>query len=76
VPGDAAHSKLVNQELKLIVRNEFAVMHVGVREVWNDRLLVIREPSSGVEISLDALEVESLTRLRHYTLRELLVEER
>lgn len=76
MPGDAAHSKLVNQELKLIVRNEFAVMHVGVREVWNDRLLVIREPSSGVEISLDALEVESLTRLRHYTLRELLVEER
>lgn len=49
----------------LQVRNEFAVVDIEVKQTYGGTLLFIRDIQTGASITLDALEVEALTRMRH-----------
>ena len=48
-----------------IIRNEFACVEVGRADTANGSRLLIRVPVTGARISLDALALVALTRLRH-----------
>jgi hypothetical protein len=54
-----------------IYQNEFAMVEVGRHETETGPRLHIRDLSSGNEIFLDPVELESLTRLRHVDLAPL-----
>jgi hypothetical protein len=47
------------------ISNEFAVVEVEVKPTYGGTLLFLRDLQTGASITLDALELESLTRLRH-----------
>lgn len=49
----------------LRVSNEFAFVDVEVQPAYGGTVLHIRDLQTGAFITLDALELESLTRLRH-----------
>lgn len=55
-----------------VLRNEFAVVEVEVRKRRGGSVLVIREPSTGDTVVLDALDAEALTRADRCLLRSLL----
>lgn len=48
-----------------IIRNELAYVEVGRADTANGSRLLIRVPGTGASISLDALALVALTRLRH-----------
>lgn len=47
------------------IRNEFAVVDLTIRESEGGSVLQVRDILRGTTITLDALELEALTRLRH-----------
>ena len=47
------------------IKNEFAIVDLHVQETYGGTLLQIRDIQRGTTITLDALELEALTRLRH-----------
>jgi hypothetical protein len=49
----------------LLLRNEFATVEVSLDETANGPRLLVRDLETGREALLDALEVESLTRMDH-----------
>jgi hypothetical protein len=55
------------------VRNEFAVVEVTVQERGGSTVLVIENATEDAAITLDALELEALTRAGHATLRGLIL---
>lgn len=54
------------------VRNEFAVVEVGVQARGGSTVLVIENATEDAAIVLDALELEALTRTGHDALRRLI----
>jgi hypothetical protein len=50
---------------RLLLRNEFATVEVSLDETANGPRLLIRDLETGRQACLDALEVESLTRMSH-----------
>jgi hypothetical protein len=48
-----------------IYRNEFAMVEVGRHETDSGPRLHIRDLTTGAEVYLDPLELESLTRWKH-----------
>jgi hypothetical protein len=50
---------------RLLLRNEFATVEVSLDETANGPRLLVRDLETGREALLDALEVESLTRMDH-----------
>jgi hypothetical protein len=65
----AGHERVLT---RAVVRNEFAVVEVTVREQAGSTVLVVDDATSGREVVLDALELEALTRTSHGTLRRLI----
>ena len=53
------------------VQNEFAAVDIEVIDVPSGRVLRIADARTGLEITLDALEIEALTRLRKADLEQL-----
>jgi hypothetical protein len=51
--------------VKVLISNEFARVEVEQQDSANGQRLLIRDPSTGASIYLDALELEAITRLRH-----------
>jgi hypothetical protein len=58
-----------------VLRNEFAVVQVSVVERCGATLLAVTDATSGQEIVLDPLELESLTRANHALFRRLICED-
>jgi hypothetical protein len=50
---------------RLVLRNEFATVEVMLDETANGPRLLVRDLETGRQVHLDALEVESLTRMSH-----------
>ena len=50
---------------RLVLRNEFATVEVLLDETANGPRLLVRDLETGRQVHLDALEVESLTRMNH-----------
>jgi hypothetical protein len=50
---------------RFLLRNEFATVEVSLDETANGPRLLIRDLETGRHVHLDALEVESLTRMDH-----------
>ena len=51
--------------VRFVLRNEFATVEVALDETANGPRLLVRDLESGRQVHLDALEVESLTRMDH-----------
>jgi hypothetical protein len=49
----------------LVLRNEFAMVEVALVEGRNGPGLAVRDSETGAGVTLDPLELEALTRLRH-----------
>lgn len=63
-----------DDELSVRIRNEFAVVDITVRrDTWGERL-EITDAETGTAITLDALELEALTRLVHPELGPLILD--
>jgi hypothetical protein len=50
---------------RLVLHNEFATVEVLLDETANGPRLLVRDLETGQQVHLDALEVESLTRMTH-----------
>ena len=50
---------------RVVLKNEFASVEVGLDESANGSRLLIRDLQSGREVYLDPLELEALTRVPH-----------
>jgi hypothetical protein len=50
---------------RLVLRNEFATVEVLLDETANGPRLLVRDLETGRQVHLDALEMESLTRMNH-----------
>ena len=50
---------------RLVLRNEFATVEVLLDETANGPRLLVRDLETARQVHLDALEVESLTRMIH-----------
>jgi hypothetical protein len=48
---------------RLVLRNEFATVEILLDETANGPRLLVRDLETGRQVHLDALEVESLTRM-------------
>jgi hypothetical protein len=57
----------------IALRSEFAMVEVALAEGRNGPALLVRDSESGATVSLDPLELEALTRLRHEDLARHLV---
>lgn len=66
-------NELDDKPLQATLRNEFAVVQVSVTGRADGSVLTIREPATGSSITLDALEVEALTRADRELFRRLLL---
>lgn len=56
----------------ILLSNEFATVHLAVDEMANGPRLVVLDPTSGRQISLDPLELQALAWTRHEQLSDLL----
>ena len=59
---------------RIVVRNEFALVHVGFVRRGDAVSLTLRDPASGSSVVLDATELEALTLAPRESLRRLLVD--
>ena len=58
-------STTTNPPPRLVLRNEFATVEVSLDETANGPRLLVRDLETMQQVHLDALEVESLTRMSH-----------
>lgn len=56
----------------IVLRSEFAMVEVSVDSSGSGPALAVRDAETGDTVSLDPLELEALTRLRHEDLARII----
>lgn len=73
-PGGRISFRQRNGHAFLILRNEFATVHVSVDHRPSGVRLVVTDPEGGTSVGLDPLELEAISRMRHDDFDERILE--
>lgn len=73
-PGGRISFRERNGHAFLILRNEFATVHVSVDQRASGVRLVVSDPEGGTSIGLDPLELEAISRMQHDDFDERILE--